>query len=567
MSSSAAAEQSPALVPAGAGGLALRDGVIIALAGGAILGIGLGHQVMTFHEVLYSEPAREMLARHSWIISTFLGVPMVEKPPAIQWAVALAMAVFGRAEWVTRMPALVAAIVTALLTAQIAARFISRRAGLIAGLVQLSVFYVQSQGRRAEPDMLLCAAVTAAMAAFIWGVIDERADAGGGPGFLFYLAAGLSFLPKGPIGPALIFPPCLLYGLRWRRLPARDFAGTSAHDRRPLNFFLNPAGLLIFAILLLAWPVAAYVVYPPSISLVIREHTLRLGETAANQAMPNWAVPKPWFFYLPIIVWVTLPWTPAVLIGLFKIRRGLWAGSIWRFLTLWLVSGAILLSIPPSKHWHYIIPVMPPLSIVAAFGIDELIWSKWPRGRWYYKGLAAATAVCGGAAAVVILALRSRLPAAGAISILVAVASLGLLAALYLQWRQRPAPAAAALFAVVWVASVGANLTVVPHFQTYLSQTEMARRIDARLKDNQPIFLMGLHPSQIVWYLSMPLIEVRDVRQLGAAASRSGGGTILVLAQRSAMEELAKLGSVTVADSCLTHHDPAHSPALFRVER
>jgi 4-amino-4-deoxy-L-arabinose transferase-like glycosyltransferase len=567
MISTAAAESMPVSAPVGADGLTLRDGAIIAVAGAAILGIGLGRQVMTFHEVLYSEPAREMLASHSWIISTFMGVPMVEKPPAIQWAVALAMAVFGsRAEWVTRLPALIAAILTALLIAHIAARFISRRAGLIAGLVQLSVFYVQSQGRRAEPDMLLCAAVTAAMAAFIWGVIDQRENSGGGPGLLFYLAAGLSFLPKGPIGPALIFPPCLLYAITWHRLPACDFGGASARDRRAMNLFLNPAGLLIFAVLVLAWPVAACIAYPPSLGLVIREHTLRLGETAAHQALPNWAVPKPWYFYLPAIAWVALPWTPAVLIGLFKIGRGLWTTTIWRFLTLWLVAGTILLSIPPSKHWHYIIPVVPPLSVIVAVGIDELIWSKWPRGRWYYTGLSTLTAICGAGAIAVMLALRSRLPASGAISVLVAIATFGLLSALYLQRRQRAAIAAAALFAVVWIASIGANLVVVPKFQTYLPETEMARRIDAAYTGNQPIFLMDLHPSQIVWYLSMPLVEVRDVHELAAAAKPSASGTILVLARHSAGGELRRLGSVTVADSCVTRHDPAQSLALFRIK-
>ncbi len=66
---------------------------------------------------------------------------------------------------------------------------------------------------------------------------------------LFYLGAGLSFLLKG-VGIAFILAGVAAF-IVWSAAEGRDW-------RRCLRFLLSPAGLLLLAVLLVAWPAAAW---------------------------------------------------------------------------------------------------------------------------------------------------------------------------------------------------------------------------------------------------------------------------------------------------------------------
>ena len=206
---------------AGLPGLSPRSAILIVLYGASLLLIGLGGLVMTFHEVNYAEPAREMMRGGHWLTTSFLGEPFVEKPPLINWSIAMAMAAFhSSSEWVTRIPSAICVVLSALIIGALAARWFGDRIGLYSALIELTSMYVQAQGRRAEPDTMLCAAVSAALAVFALANIERRGQSANRRWmpWAFYLAAGISFLPKGPIGPVLIFAPCAAFAL-WPRQP------------------------------------------------------------------------------------------------------------------------------------------------------------------------------------------------------------------------------------------------------------------------------------------------------------------------------------------------------------
>ncbi len=132
-----------------------------------------GRRVLTRHEVFAAEPAREMLHGGSainWVIPHFAGIPRTVKPPTMGWLIAASMALFhSEAEWVVRLPSGMSAILMALLIADLAARWSGLRVGLIAGLMQATFVYVLMQGRLAEADMPMAAAVCLAMYAFARG--------------------------------------------------------------------------------------------------------------------------------------------------------------------------------------------------------------------------------------------------------------------------------------------------------------------------------------------------------------------------------------------------------------
>src|SRR5215471_1586806 len=87
-------------------GISRASLLIIAVYGLGVLLVGLGSaRVLTRHEVLAAQPAREMLRGPHWVIPTFAGEPRVVKPPATGWTIAAFMRLFGSEhEFVVRLP-------------------------------------------------------------------------------------------------------------------------------------------------------------------------------------------------------------------------------------------------------------------------------------------------------------------------------------------------------------------------------------------------------------------------------------------------------------------------------
>src|SRR5262245_33017770 len=172
MNACTAAAPAPApFLSGGPGSCRLRwtAAAVIVAFGASLLLMNLGgrNRSVTYHEALFAEPAKEMLASGNWILPTFAGVASTHKPPGGHWMIALMMALTGSAaEGVIRIPAALAGVATALVVAALAARWFGSRVGLVAGLMQVTTCYVLQLGRLAECDMLLTLAVTGAMGAF-----------------------------------------------------------------------------------------------------------------------------------------------------------------------------------------------------------------------------------------------------------------------------------------------------------------------------------------------------------------------------------------------------------------
>src|SRR5215212_278101 len=102
--------------------------LLIIAYGLSLLLIGLGVRTLTRHEVLAAYPAKEMLHGGHWIVPMFAGIPRTAKPPGMNWIIAAFMTIFDSdAEWVVRLPSVLAAVALALLLGNFAARFYGQR--------------------------------------------------------------------------------------------------------------------------------------------------------------------------------------------------------------------------------------------------------------------------------------------------------------------------------------------------------------------------------------------------------------------------------------------------------
>lgn len=507
---------------------------IILLYGATLLSIGLtgASRVLTYHETLFAVPAREMMERHDYVVPHFVGQPSYHKPPLTYWLTAASMWLFSsEAEWVVRLPAVGAGILASLVIAAFAARWWGERAGLIAGLVQLTTFYSQMQSRLAESDMFLCAAVSSAMYFYARAAIDrphgrfvQHALA-----VLFHVSCGCAFLSKGPVGLAFIFGGIALYHALARQWPGAF----------PL---FDPIGLPTLIVMVACWPIIAYAQDPGIMEQWLVHNVGRfLGQMDGRQHP---------LFYLGMAPLLLLPWTPTAVVSLWpnKEKDRSLEKQHW-LLMAWFLFGLAFLTVSVWKHKHYIIPVMPPLSVAAALGLERILFSP-NRRPWPMAIFGVALAVIGVAT---LMGTRIKAPdLTPAATLILGAGSAGLWCSAYFGNRRQTSAQLATLFATVWLVSGIFEITTMPFFDSYRDQTELARRINESAPAHEPIVLVELPESQICYYLREPMERIDPMEQLAPRLRSRASREWLVIGPARAVDHLAELGAVEVLDQCAT---------------
>ena len=459
--------------------------------GASLLLIGLGStRVLTYHEVVFAEPAKEMLATGDFIVPKIAGIPFYDKPPATAWTIAAAMRLFGsESEWVVRLPSVVAALASAVILAFLATRWFGRTVGVLAGLIQLTTMHTLMQARLAEADTLMAAGVAGALAIFASVHLEGpsgRLRSRWAP-WLFYALLGWCVLAKGLIGVSFVAGACGLWLVVTR-------------DLRVLRFLLSPIGIAIFIGMTLPWLLAADAKCPGFIDAQIHHHFGRF-----SGGMDRNAPPLSYFYFVPLLM---LPWTPLVVIGAVRVARtGAWQDRRWWFLACWFVPGMALLSWSVFKSKHYTIPLLPPLAVLAAVGAVEHL--RWRYSLAQPRILAWAMLTIVGFTAAITAVELNHTKHAHAISSLLFVALSGVLAMQWCEHCRWPARHLGAMFATIWLVAVGVQLGVMPAHDSYRPQTEMAHRIEQLMPLGQTLRMYVLPENQITWYLHMP-IERRD---------------------------------------------------------
>lgn len=307
-------------------------------------------------EPRYAQVAREMYARGDWVTPTLAGHTWFEKPALAYWLMIVSYSLFGVTEFAARAGSALAGVLTFALVGLVARRaeFESGEAlrgygiacaGVMASTLGLVVF-----SHAASFDVLLTATVTASLACFYLSEVER--DAGARRLLLagFYACVGASLLAKGLVG--LIIPAGVVafYFLLRRRWPAR-------------------LGILWGVPLCLAVAAAWY-------APVIARH----GSTFVNEffiqhhfaryVSDKYHHPQPFYFYLPIILMLALPWSLFFLGGVASLRetnaRADDAATKLRVLMLaWLVVPFLFFSVSGSKLPGYVLPALPAVALLA----------------------------------------------------------------------------------------------------------------------------------------------------------------------------------------------------------
>jgi len=296
-------------------------------------------------EPRYAQVAREMLDHSDWVTPTLQGKPWLEKPPLYYWQAMLAFRVGGVSDQTARVPAAFDAALLIVAIYFFLARF---RPGseLDGALITASSVGMVGFAHAAATDMPLAACFGIALLGwYSWYESRRR-------GYLavFYFFLALATLAKGPVAPALAAVIILLFAAVKR-------------DWRAIPRILWIPGIALYLAVMLPWYVAVQIRNPEFFRVFILEHNLaRFSQDVYHHRQPFW-------FYLPVFLLATMPWTILLIFAIVRRVRLIWtegkaAGShaenSWPlFLLIWMLAPVLFFSASQSKLPGYILPAVP----------------------------------------------------------------------------------------------------------------------------------------------------------------------------------------------------------------
>ena len=366
--------------------------------GGAQLGL------VGADEPRYAQIAREMLAAHSadchevhakvmphslrpkdihssyvclvggTVTPILYGQPWLEKPALYYWRAMSFFKEFGVSDWSARLPSSSGAGFLILLSFLHLRRF--RPGGhLDAALITVSCVAIMGFARGASTDMQLAAPFCIGMLGwYAWYETGKKFWL-----FDLYFFGAAATLAKGPVAPFLILGIIMLFlGLR------REWSAL----RRTIWW----PGLILYFAMVLPWYIAVQRSNPTFFRQFFLEHNLQRLTTNRFQHH------QPVYYYLVVLILGLMPWTAlairalvdalSVSVAEWKIRRNparylghIRAGDAFpEFLVLWALFPIVFFSFSGSKLPGYILPSLPPLTILTGdylFRIRRVGISRW----------------------------------------------------------------------------------------------------------------------------------------------------------------------------------------------
>ena len=320
-------------------------------------------------EAYYAEASREMIESGDWITPRFNYELRFEKPILFYWMVAATYAVAGVSEGAARFWAAMSGVGLVMVAYATGRRWIDDDAGFLGGAITATSFAAAAMARQSLPDLPLAFFITLA----VWAGYEALAPAQAPPGrwsprrwlLLSSAACALATLTKGPVGLAL---PVLIVG---SAVVLEYFFG-EVPRRAPRIRLLDL--LLAFALfVLIAVPWYAAVTWVHGSGYLYR---FFVAENLDRFATARYNDPRPFWFYIPILIGGLLPWS---IFGFLWLRRPS-AGSrqdgnsaTRTRLIMWAVVPLAIFSVSVGKQPRYILPCLVPLAILLGSTISSRV--------------------------------------------------------------------------------------------------------------------------------------------------------------------------------------------------
>lgn len=299
------------------------------------------------------EPAANGAAMrvNPWVVPIMNGQVRLQKPPLPYWCTAILYRLFGYSETASRIIPAIMGCLGVLLVRDLSLRLSNRMTAWLAAIIWISTLFVVDEYRKSMADPYLAFFTLVAS----WAWLRRRLT-------VFYVAIALGILSKGPLIFLFVVPFIAVHALvRFR--PSTDHKA-DVWDR----VWMHIGGTLIVLLIVLPWPVAVLRSVPNAPELWRYESIGAFADKSEDMA--------PWWYYLPNLLLITLPWTPAWLIGV-------WTGLKHRGRRILPIACTIIVvfvfSLAHGKKNAYLLPLMPLMCLTTAQGL--VILGRHPRLR------------------------------------------------------------------------------------------------------------------------------------------------------------------------------------------
>jgi 4-amino-4-deoxy-L-arabinose transferase-like glycosyltransferase len=306
--------------------------------------------VVETSEARYAEISREMVRSGDWLHPTLLKIHHYHKPPVTYWLTAVAYSIFGVNAFATRFFLLITYCIQVLLVYKLGKILFRNEltayySAVVYGTLPLVLISVRGLTTDAYLNLFV-------LLSLYWWVKFLKTQTP----FFFYLTClslGLGFTTKGPV---IFIVPLFAAAGTWTLLP-----------RPRLNIVHVLTGLSIFVAVGFWWfgyliredgSFADYFVFHHLVDRVAHAEVFSRKE--------------PWFYYLPIVPLVTLPWIVTFLKQIFS--RGIQNDDepmSKRIFVWWFLVPLLLFSVASSKLVLYILPLSTGFSLVAGHGVSK----------------------------------------------------------------------------------------------------------------------------------------------------------------------------------------------------
>ena len=484
---------------------------LVAVAGLALLVFQLGSTGLVDETPpLFAASARAMAETGDWLTPRVNGLPRYDKPPLVYWLMGLGYALPGQpiwdplGTWSARLPSALSSVALMLLLSDTLLRLPQRKEGQAITAVTAALAFALSPlvllwSRIAVSDALFSALLSAALLLF-W-----RRYAGQGRWWLPWIVLGLAVLTKGPVAVVLAALSTALFATLQRDWPR-------------LWSQLRPwRGLALTAAVALPWYLLELLVEgKPYWDSFFGYHNLQRFTGVVNNHL------QPWWFFLPVLVVASLPFTPLLLAGLWDgLRRKapVPEQSLQRFAACWLLAVLLFFTSAATKLPSYWIPATPAAGLLIALAAQNLRPGLAGTSLRALTLLPLATLAVGMAAGPLWVplivdpempGLGAALLASGRLQQASLCFSLGLAAAL-LVWACRPLRSSAWLLAqqlgvVAFVVSALVPLIALGDQQRHAPVRRIAAAVVDRRQGDEPLAMVGILKPSLHFYARQVVI-------------------------------------------------------------
>ena len=472
-------------------------------------------------ETRYIAVAWEMWEQREFLVPHLNGEPYSHKPPALFWLIHAGWAIFGVNQWWPRLIAPLSLLLSLWSLARLGGTLWPATVGIgrLGSFMFLATWFVAPYQTMLMFDMPLLACISLSWLALTNAVRSGQAWLWLG----FGLALGCGILLKGPVALVYALPP--LFACKWWAP-----AGAPACRVR-----WTALALVLAVMVPMAWLAAASLHGS-------REYmsTLLIDQTM-DRISGEMGHPRPWYWYLPIMLLLPMPWAlwwPAVRTTAREMLNSEDRGN--RFVLSILIPGLLVLSAAGGKQVHYLIPLLAVLMLLVSRGLHDPGVST-RRRHSLVPALLMSPLVLPGLVVLIGIAepqLKPWLPVFPIWSLL----ALGLVAIVVLRSGRRKATNAAKHLAVASIAFCAIVAAVaLPTIRPRYDLEAAGRYIGTQQSAGRPTAYIGNYQGEFTFFgrLRAPVTELKPAQATDWAAQNPNGLIV------SRTKRLLLLGSPT----------------------